>query len=179
MGRGTRDSKIKVSENQCAGNSNERDGAAGGRAGGERWPGTCSGKDECESLFERWTDPDVTIGCGHGTVPECVCWGRALKVRQALNPESRPGCPVESPSMMSGLRVEKMSVGQVSSSPKRLTDHIVNTQARRENTKAAPKGKTHLSKYLNNSIKNLCGFLGKGNFACIGLNEFAWQCTTS
>ena len=85
----------------------------------------------------------MTVGCGHGMVPECVWWGRAWKARQALNHESRRGYHVESPRMMSGSRAEKMTVGQVSSSPKRFTDHFVNKQAKRENTKAAQKGKTH------------------------------------
>lgn len=67
-----------------------------------------------------------------------------------------------------------MTVGQVLRSSKRFIDHIINKQARRENSKAAHRGKTHLSNDLNNSIKTPSyGFLGKGDLACI--KEFIRQ----
>lgn len=41
MGRGIRDSKIKISENECVENNNERSGRAGERE--RMWLGTCGG----------------------------------------------------------------------------------------------------------------------------------------
>lgn len=73
-----------------------------------------------------------------------------------------------------------MTVGQVLRSSKRFIDHIINKQARRENSKAAHRGKTHLSNDLNNSIKTPSyGFLGKGDLVCISPEEFIRQFTMS
>ena len=66
-----------------------------------------------------------------------------------------------------------MTVGQVSRSSKDLLTISSTNRQGEKNSKVAHRGKTHLSNYLNNSIKNPSyGFLGRGDFACVSLNEF-------
>lgn len=116
------------------------------------------------------------LGCGHGVGPE--------RGNDALEGEAGNGALGEVVTL-SHLEWRQAEGGEDDCWPgvevfQGFTDHIINKQARRKNSKVAHRGKTHLSNYLNNSIKNPSyGFLGRGDFVCISLNEFTWQLTIS
>lgn len=134
-------------------------------------------KHECESLFEKWKNPDVTrsrvwpwsgawVGEGHWR------WGRHGTM------SGGEVVILSHPEWCQAWGWKRWLLARCQVLPRDLLTTSSTNRQEEKTQKLPTKAKCIESNCLNGSIKNPSySFLRKGDFACIILYEFTWQFT--